>query len=185
MNRHVELSTNATVAAMASTRDPGALLRRLQGLSKSGACAASLEQAFSELGNEFTSGNVMHFRILVTGKQKTLNRGIREQVFLIGREAVLNALRHSGAANIEIEIEYLRRRTRVFVRDDGCGIDPEIVRAGRDAHWGLRGMRERAENVGAQFHIRSRRGAGTEVEISALNDRPITEGHCAAVIQAT
>jgi signal transduction histidine kinase len=145
----------------------------------------SLEQALSEFQNEFTSGSGVQFRILVAGKPKTLSPAIPEQIFLIGREAVVNALRHSGATNIEVEVEYLRNRTRVLVRDNGCGIDPQVVRSGRNSHWGLRGMRERAENVGAQFHIWSRRGAGTEVEISALNDRPITEGHCAAVIQVT
>ena len=51
------------------------------------------------------------------------------------------------------------------MRDDGCGIDPEIVQAGRDGHWGLSGMRERAARIGASFKVRSRAAAGTEVEL--------------------
>jgi len=137
----------------------------LKKLSGSGSVPGSLEQAFSELRNEFRFSNGVRFRILIVGKPKALNRRVREQVFLIGREAVINALRHSGAKNIDVEIEYLRNRTRVLVRDDGCGIDPKVVQSGWNSHWGLQGMRERAENIGAQFRIWSRRGAGTEVEI--------------------
>jgi hypothetical protein len=53
-------------------------------------------------------------------------------------------------------------------RNHGSGIDPEVVRFGRESHWGLQGMRERARNLGGQLRIWSRRGAGTgtEVEIS-------------------
>jgi signal transduction histidine kinase len=142
----------------------------LQRLPSPGSSPASLEQALSELRNEFPSDKGVRFRMLVTGKPKALNPGIREQIFLIGREAVVNALRHSGATNIEVEVEYLRSRTRVLVRDDGCGIDPKIVRSGRNSHWGLRGMRDRAESIGAQFRIWSKRGAGTEIEICVSTD---------------
>jgi signal transduction histidine kinase len=89
----------------------------------------------------------------------------REQIYYIGREALVNALRHAEATSIEAEVEYLPRRLRLVVRDNGRGIDPEIVRTGRPAHRGLRGMRERAESIGAQLRILSKPKAGTEVEI--------------------
>jgi signal transduction histidine kinase len=127
--------------------------------------STSLEQALSELGDEFTPGGA-RFQIFVMGRPKALKPGIQKQIYLIGREAVLNALRHSGATAIEAEIEYSPRRLRVVVRDNGCGIDPQVLRSGRDLHWGLLGMRERAASVGAQLRIWSRPGAGTEVEIS-------------------
>lgn len=138
----------------------------LQRLHSVGSPTASLEQALSELRNEFTSGIGARFRILVAGKPKALNPGIREQIFLIGREAVVNALRHSGATNIEVEVQYLRSRTRVLVRDDGCGIDPEVVRSGRNSHWGLPGMRERAKSFGGKLEVWSEQGAGTKIELS-------------------
>ena len=130
----------------------------------------SLEQALSELRNEFTSGKGVRFRVLVTGKPKPLKSKIGEQIFRIVREAVVNALRHSGARNIEVEVEYLRSRTRVLVRDDGCGIDPKVLRSKWNSHWGLQGMLQRAESIGARFRILSKRGAGTEVEISVSDD---------------
>ena len=109
------------------------------------------------------NGQGPRLRVFVEGKPWTLDPAIQEQLFLIGREAVINALRHSQATKIEVEIQYLRDLLRVFVRDNGCGINPEAVQRECDSHWGLRGMRERAENICARFGIWSRTGAGTEV----------------------
>jgi len=52
-----------------------------------------------------------------------------------------------------MELIYGHARFRLVVRDDGCGIDPHILRTGRDGHWGLSGMRERAERMGARLHV--------------------------------
>jgi signal transduction histidine kinase len=138
----------------------------LQDLRSSASPSLSLENALYVLWDELAPTGVQ-FRILVEGQPKPLNPAIQEQIFLIAREALLNALRHSGAASIEAVVEYSPRRLRVVLRDNGCGIDPQVVWSGRDLHWGLMGMRERAGSVGAQVRIWSRLGAGTEVEISA------------------
>jgi nitrate/nitrite-specific signal transduction histidine kinase len=79
---------------------------------------------------------------------------------------LVNAFRHSGAKNIEVAVEYAYSQFRVVVRDNGRGIDPQMLVAGRDGHWGLPGMRERAERIGAKLHVWSSPAAGTEVEIS-------------------
>jgi signal transduction histidine kinase len=91
---------------------------------------------------------------------------IRDDVYRIGREALANAFRHSAGSRIEVAVERARDVLRVRVRDDGRGIDPEILRAGRDGHWGLSGMRERAERIGGTLRVWSGPGAGTEVELS-------------------
>jgi len=127
---------------------------------------SSLEQAFANLVAEVTPVRRARVRVFVQGKPRTLNPAVQEEVFLIGREAVINALRHSEATSIEVEIQYLCDRLRVFVRDDGCGIDPNVVQQAKDSHWGLYGMRERTRNIGAQFEIWSRPGAGTEVRVA-------------------
>lgn len=102
----------------------------------------------------------------MTGQPQPLHPIIREEVYRIGREALVNALRHSQAKSIEVELEYTAGHLRLAVRDDGCGIDPEFLRSGRDGHWGLTGMRDRAERIGARLHIGNRVEAGTEVELS-------------------
>jgi hypothetical protein len=91
---------------------------------------------------------------------------LRDEVYRIGREAVVNAFRHSRAARIEVELQYSAKQLRVLVRDNGCGIDPLVLQSGREGHWGLSGMRERAEKMGAHFHVCSRAASGTEVELS-------------------
>ena len=123
----------------------------------------SLEAALSGLWSELRSAGA-RFRIVVEGRPKTVQPAIQEQICLIAREALVNALRHSEATSIEAEVEYLPRGLRLAVRDNGCGIDPQVVR--RVSHWGLLGMRERAGSIGAKLRIWSGPGAGTEVEIS-------------------
>ncbi len=137
----------------------------LEGLRSPRMASTSLEQALCALGDEFRPGRA-RYRVFVTGKPKTLKPKVHEQIYMIGREAIINALRHSNATSIESEVEYLRNRVRVTVRDNGSGIDPQVLRSGRNSHWGLLGMRERAADIGAQLKIRSRLGAGTEVEIT-------------------
>ena len=150
----------------------------LQGLRSPRAAFTSLERALSEIADEFTPGAAARFRIFVMGKPRPWKRTIQEQIYLIVREALTNALRHSGATNIEAEIEYLPGKLRVVVRDNGSGIDPEILRLGRDSHWGLLGMRERARGIGARLRIWSRRGAGTEVEVSVRENIAAEMGAC-------
>jgi signal transduction histidine kinase len=141
----------------------------LQGLRSPEMAFTSLEQALANVRDEFTSGGTQ-FRILVMGQPKALKPAIQEQIYLIVREALLNAHRHSEATRIEADVEYQRRRLRVVVRDNGRGIDPQMLRLEGDSHWGLLGMHERARSIGAQLRIWSKRGAGTEVEISVPTD---------------
>jgi signal transduction histidine kinase len=136
----------------------------LQGLRAAAFAPASVERELSGFVEDFATSGV-RCEITVTGNPKALRADVQEQINLIGREALVNALLHSGATCIETEVEYSPRRLRVIVRDNGRGIDPQVVRARRDWHWGLVGMRERAEGIGATLEIWSRPGAGTEVEI--------------------
>lgn len=129
-----------------------------------------LEQALSRVPQELGLTEAPGFRVLVEGRPRPLHPVIRDEVYRIGREALANAFRHSGAAAIEVEIEYAARALRLLVRDDGRGIDPQVLEAGREGHWGLSGMRERAESMGARLKVWSRAGAGTEVELSVPNE---------------
>ena len=72
----------------------------------------------------------------------------------------------SGARTIDVLIEYSSARFRLVIDDDGRGIDPQLLQTGRDGHWGLAGMRERSERIGAQFRIWTRNERGTRVELS-------------------
>lgn len=126
----------------------------------------SLEKALGDVRNDFAPGERTRLRIVIVGETKALEPEVQEQIYLIAREALLNAMQHSEANQVEAEIEYLRRKLRVVVRDNGAGIDPQAIRSGRHAHWGLTGMRERAASVGAKVTMWSKQGVGTEVEIT-------------------
>ena len=78
---------------------------------------------------------------------------------------MVNALRHAAATTIEIEVSYERRHLRITVTDDGRGMETSMIRTGREGHFGLMGMQERAQRIRGQFHIRSRPGAGTAVSL--------------------
>jgi signal transduction histidine kinase len=106
-------------------------------------------------------------KTVVEGIVRELHPMVLEECFTIGREALINALSHSGAVHIEVEIAYDPRQFRLRVRDDGRGIDPGILeKGGRDNHWGLPGMRERASKIGGQLEFCSRPRGGTEVQLA-------------------
>lgn len=141
----------------------------LDGLRSRVDAPTNLEKAFAAMRDDF-SADGPQLRIWVMGRPTALNPAVQEQVYLIGREALINALRHSGATMIEAEIEYLPSKLRVIVRDNGSGIDREMLESGRNSHWGLVGMRERAKSIGAELQMWSRKGGGTEVKLSLLTN---------------
>jgi signal transduction histidine kinase len=85
---------------------------------------ASLGEVFAGIPTTlgFTSGG--SFQVVVHGRERELRAGLRNDVYFICREAIINAYRHSRARHIETEIEYRSTELRVAVRDNGCGIDP-------------------------------------------------------------
>jgi signal transduction histidine kinase len=148
----------------------------VRGLRSSGGEARSLEDAFSGIQSELTTGQMTAYRVMVEGKPRELNPAVRDDVYRIGREGVVNAFRHSGATAIEIEIEYTASELRLFVRDDGRGVDPQIARTGTAGHWGIAGMKERAARIGGSLTIRSRAAAGTEIELRVPGRAAFTRG---------
>jgi signal transduction histidine kinase/streptogramin lyase len=125
-----------------------------------------LELAFSRMRQELSIDEKIGYRVIALSDRRPLRPAIRDEVYRIGREALVNAFRHANANTVEVEVEYASRYLRIMVRDDGCGIDPHVLDAGRQGHWGLPGMRERSEVIGASLKLRSRIGAGTEVELT-------------------
>lgn len=141
----------------------------VRGLRSSDSDSDDLGQVLSRIPQDLGIEVPINFRVIVLGSARRLRPLIRDEVYLIGRELLVNAFRHSRASCIEVELEYAPKRFRMVVRDDGCGIDPQVLRAGRDGHRGLPSMRKRAERVGARLRIWSRAAAGTEVALSVPN----------------
>jgi signal transduction histidine kinase len=150
---------------MAEVSDEGR--RALQGLRvASPADSSALEDALARIRDELAAGPEVDFRVFAEGRSRPLLPLARDEIYWIGREALVNAFRHAGASRVEVEVEYRWRQLRLRVRDDGRGIDPAVLHDGREGHWGVAGMRERAERIGGRLRVWSAPGKGTEVELS-------------------
>jgi signal transduction histidine kinase/ligand-binding sensor domain-containing protein len=136
----------------------------LRGLRSSIESAHDLKNSFSRIPQELGKQEV-DFRVVVEGAALPLRPAVRDEVYRIGREALVNALRHSGAGKIDLHLEYAANQLRILVQDDGCGIDPQVLQSSRNGHRGLSGMRERAERIGGKLRVLSCTGGGTEVEL--------------------
>ncbi|HKN25176.1 MAG TPA: two-component regulator propeller domain-containing protein [Candidatus Acidoferrum sp.] len=148
----------------------------IQGLRSSVVETNDLALAMRTLGEELApSANSVAFQVHVEGTSRDLHPILRDEVYRITGEGIRNAFRHAAAKQIEVEIHYDDRRLRVRVRDDGKGIDPKLLSDdGRQGHFGLRGMRERAKLMGGKLTVWSELDAGTEVELSIPAARAYT-----------
>ena len=131
----------------------------------------TLEEEIKALGKELVTRDIkeqerIDFRIVVEGSARALSSNLHIDIFRIVREALRNAFNHSHGHRIETEMAYTESLFRVRIRDDGKGIGhDERLQAERSGHWGLRGMRERAEHLGGKLEVWSEPGAGTEIEL--------------------
>ena len=142
----------------------------VRGLRSSSSESLDLEHAFAQVRRDMAAadnpGDPVNFRVIVEGQKAPLRPLPRDEIYGIGREALINAFRHARAKNIVMECTYSSRRFLISVRDDGCGIDARMLRSGRDGHWGISGMRERADRIGAKLQLWSSPGLGTEVKLT-------------------
>lgn len=130
------------------------------------------EELAAEAGADTTSG----LRVQVEGTARTLRPIVRDEIFRIAGEALRNAFQHADARQIEVEVRYDERQLRLRVRDDGKGIDLKFLAAeGRPGHFGIHGMRERAELLGGKLTVWSALGSGTEIELSVVAARAYAE----------
>jgi len=106
-------------------------------------------------------------RIVAEGKPRPVFPLISVELGRIVDEALRNAARHAQATMIDIMIRFSRSHLAIEIRDDGIGIDPDMLEQGyRPGHFGLVGMRERAERIGGVFSMDSRPGMGCAVTIA-------------------
>jgi len=143
----------------------------VQGLRSITADSLDLEQAFSRIPQEFAghneSGEQVRCRVTVKGRSRPLHPIIRDEVYRIGREALINAFRHSITKSIEVELKYSVRHLRVSIRDDGDATENRAMPARREESMELaRLLSERARRIGARLKVRSLATAGTEIELS-------------------
>jgi signal transduction histidine kinase len=138
----------------------------LRGIRSSRLGDLELGQALSRVPQELAASADVGFRVRVEGRPRSLRPVLLDDVYRIGREAIVNAFQHAGATNIEVEVEYAANRLRMLVQDNGCGMEAQMLQSGKPGHWGLKGIRERAERIGAKLNLFSNPGAGTQVVLT-------------------
>jgi signal transduction histidine kinase/ligand-binding sensor domain-containing protein len=139
---------------------------RVRDLRVSDRAAVDVADALTEDARRLGENQRAMFSAVVQGTSKALHPIVRDELYSICREALVNAYLHADARAIHLELTYGRDELRARLRDNGVGMDPDILKVGsRVDHWGLSGMRERADRIGATLEIWSRPGAGTDVDV--------------------
>jgi signal transduction histidine kinase/ligand-binding sensor domain-containing protein len=138
-----------------------------------------LPKALHEIARNAACNEPVAFRVTIEGTLCSLHPVVCDELIQLSSEAILNAYRHAQASNIQVTLIYERRRLQMSIRDDGIGIDRKVLETGgRPGHFGIAGMRERANKIKAEFVICSGPHKGTEIDISvpaifAYAKRPI------------
>jgi ligand-binding sensor domain-containing protein/signal transduction histidine kinase len=125
-----------------------------------------LPVALSEMTRRLTAESSVQTQFQVSGTFRPLTPQVENNLLRIGQEAVNNAVRHAHARTVSVSLSFDVGKVQLSVRDDGGGFDPRKYDNGSGGHFGLVGMRERADEMGGSAVINSRTGEGTEVVVS-------------------
>jgi signal transduction histidine kinase len=123
-----------------------------------------LAEAFRRSIEECRIYSAMEASFSVVGKVSDMHPIVRDEVYRIGYEAIRNACVHSHAAQLQVELTYAED-VILRVRDNGVGIDPAVVGEGKEGHFGLRGMQERADRIMAKLTVETSAVSGTEIKL--------------------
>jgi signal transduction histidine kinase/ligand-binding sensor domain-containing protein len=149
----------------------------LSALRSSATQRNDLAEALERAGQDCVSRKSMTFVLAVEGAVRDVHPIVRDEVYRIGYEAMLNAGSHSRGTRLEVDLIYARDLI-VRVRDNGIGIDQDVIVKGKDGHFGVRGMRERAERIGAKLRFDST-SLGTAVELIVPGNLTFRDGKVA------
>jgi signal transduction histidine kinase len=118
----------------------------------------------------------MSVAMSVVGDTREMHPIVRDEVYRIGYEAICNAQMHSRGSSLAVELRY-GHDLELSVRDNGVGIDPAVSDHGKNGHFGLQGMRERAARIGGKLTILSSTKGGTDVTLVVPGAITFLHGH--------
>jgi signal transduction histidine kinase/ligand-binding sensor domain-containing protein len=122
-----------------------------------------LPRALTEQARRLTDGTPVAVDVSVTGAYRRLDAGSEHHLFRIAQEAMTNAIKHSGGNRVDVRLSYDGGSTTLVIRDNGRGLSAENGTEG--LHFGLQGMRERAERIGGQLAVENRSEGGLQVTV--------------------
>jgi signal transduction histidine kinase/ligand-binding sensor domain-containing protein len=125
-----------------------------------------LAAALNSGAQMWTAGSGVQVEVNVSGEPKALPSDMEQHLLRIAQEAVTNVLKHAGASKVWVKLHMEARKLYLRVADNGHGFEQKDAFSSKVGHFGLLGMRERAERLGGELHLASHPGEGTEVEVT-------------------
>lgn len=135
-----------------------------------------LAAAFRRATESCRIGDTLTASFAVDGLPRQMHPIVRDEIYRIGYEAIRNACAHSGGTQLAVNLRY-DHDLLLRVRDNGIGIAPDIAAHGKDGHFGLKGMKERAHRIGGKLTIVSSAESGTEVTVIVPGEVVFRKAH--------
>jgi len=124
-------------------------------------------KALGEAGARVLAGTGVELSFSVAGTARQLDKRVENNLLRICEEAAANAVKHAQPTRIEVILEFKPREVVLLIRDNGSGFDPKKLVQAKDGHFGLVGMKERAESMSGKLVLNSQPGKGTELVVTA------------------
>lgn len=167
-SHHLKLARSLTRQGQTEVR------HSVWGLRSRAAEEFNLVNALNVAGRQIANDAGMQIHLETSGQIQSLPETFEENLLRIGQEAITNAVKHSGAGTVKIELQFSPQRVVLQIEDDGKGFDPDHCIGPDQGHFGLLGIRERAERMGGDANINSAPGTGTRIRVNV----PISQnGH--------
>jgi signal transduction histidine kinase/ligand-binding sensor domain-containing protein len=119
----------------------------------------------SKMATQVTQRTTVKVRFEVNGTYHALPGKIEDELLRIGQEAITNVVHHAEAKHVDVSVSFDAKKVKMTIADDGKGFVDHLVASSANGHYGLQGMRERAEQIGAELTVASTPGAGTRVRV--------------------
>jgi signal transduction histidine kinase len=127
----------------------------------------NLGTALEGLADGLSAGGSQQVQVAVTGAMRPLASSVEHHLLRISQEAIVNAIKHGHAGHIFVTLDYAEHGLRLCIKDDGQGLVPEkALDVAKDGHFGLEGIRARAQKIGAELEVVSQPGQGASVVVT-------------------
>lgn len=132
-----------------------------------------LASQLGQMVERVTASSQIKTRVEVHGTYRPLAAQTESELLRIAQEAVTNVVRHAAATEIDIHLQFTRRRVKMTIADNGRGFAGEAPSTA-DGHFGITGMNERAQQIGGSLKVISSAGEGTQVQVDAPTGREVS-----------
>jgi len=140
--------------------------RSVQDLRASVLEGRDLAAALNSGAQMWIAGSGVEVQVDISGEPRALPEQMEQNLLRIAQEGVTNVLKHSGASKIWLKLHTEARKIYLRIADNGKGFEQKEAFSMAGGHFGLIGMRERAEQMGGELRLASHPGEGTELEVT-------------------